>query len=71
MKIIGSQMRELLNESGMILHERRSPTEVILFDPIAKTLELWSMNDDHAGFTIEIDGVGYEFVKTESVHDYV
>jgi hypothetical protein len=26
-------------------------------------LELWSLCDDHAGYTIEIEGKGYEFVR--------
>jgi len=41
---------------------RPNAGEVILEDESGKR-ELWAANDDHAGYTVEIDGWGYEFVR--------
>jgi hypothetical protein len=62
MKTIGSQKRETLEESGLTLHKRISKKEVILAD--GDKFELWFLNDHHAGYTIEIDGKGYEFAHS-------
>jgi hypothetical protein len=61
MKTIGSQTREKLEESGCVLYERSSPTEVILLDEFTGNLEVWLENDHAACYVIEIDGKGYEF----------
>jgi hypothetical protein len=61
----GSQRREKIEQTDMVLEKRKSPTEVILRDkndPNAP-LELWSLSDDYAGYVIEIDGKGYEFIS--------
>jgi hypothetical protein len=63
MKTIGSQKRELLSESGMKLHKRLSKTEVELKDKTDGNIELWSLNDHFAGYVIEINGKGYEFIR--------
>ena len=65
----GSQYREQLEESDYRVHERRSDTEVILVDTDTGLHELWVMNDDFAGYVIEIDGKGYEFVSSVSADD--
>lgn len=67
MKKIGSQTRELLDVSGMDLiydeGEHTEETGVILQDRGGGGFELWIKNDWYAGHVIEIDGVGYEFVR--------
>lgn len=62
---IGSQSREPLNESGYKLFMRVSDTDVILMsEENSQICELWCAEDDHVGYTIEVDGVGYEFIRT-------
>jgi hypothetical protein len=61
MKTIGSQKRELLSESGMTICKKYKK-EVILADRNGDH-ELWVLNDHYAGYVIEIDGKGYEFVR--------
>lgn len=67
MKKIGSQTRELLEESGMdLIYDEDEHTEkcgVILQDRGGGGFELWIKHDSYAGHVIEIDGVGYEFVR--------
>jgi hypothetical protein len=65
MKTIGSQKRELLSESGMTLYKKLPKGEVQLKDRNGN-LELWVLNDHYAGYVIEIDGKGYEFVRCVS-----
>lgn len=60
MKTIGSQKRESLSESGMTLHKRIDRNQVHLKDADGN-MELWIRNDHFAGYTIEINKVGYEF----------
>jgi len=60
-KQIGSQYRETLKESGCTLVERPGPGEVIL--DCDGQLELWAVNDHHAGYTIQVGRWGYEFVR--------
>ena len=61
MKQIGSQTRELLEESGMDLiydeGEHAENTGVILQDRGGSNPELWIKNDQYAGYVIEIDGL--------------
>jgi hypothetical protein len=53
MKIIGSQHREILKESGYKLVGRFHRV-VILEDPADGHKELWYANDSHAGYTIQV-----------------
>lgn len=64
-KEIGSQRREKIENSDMEIATRISPTEVILKykDDDKLPHELWILRDDFAGYVIEIDGKGYEFVR--------
>jgi hypothetical protein len=62
-KTIGSQKREPLSESGYELI-KMSRKEVILKDRDSGKQELWVKNDDYAGYVIEINGKGYEFVRS-------
>jgi len=59
----GSQMRQKIEDSEYDLFKRLSPEEVILTDTDTGKKELWALNDDHSGFTVEIRGRGYEFVR--------
>ena len=59
---IGSQHRETLQEAGYNLVSRNDEC-VLLENKDTKKLELWALNDDFAGYVIEVDGKGYEFVS--------
>lgn len=66
MKRIGSQTRETLDEAGYkFLGYLGDDKETIVIqangNPTQK--EIWVMRDDHAGYTIEFEGVGFEFVR--------
>lgn len=63
MKRFGSQIRETLSEAGYTLVERLEHGEVIVADEDGKR-ELWFEHDDNAGYTLEIEGRGYEFVRS-------
>lgn len=65
MRQTGSQTRETLREAGYDLHQRINSKEVVLLSD-AGQLELWVANDHHFGYTIEIDGVGYEYISSVS-----
>jgi hypothetical protein len=66
---IGSQVRESLSESGyIVVAHTPHDGEVILKDDGGK-LELWFAHDDHAGYTVAIDGIGYEFIRTATPLD--
>lgn len=57
----GSQSRERIEETDYILVEHLEDGQVVLAD--GDVLELWVKNDGFAGYTIEIGGIGYEFVR--------
>lgn len=59
---IGSQNRETLEDAGLRLVAGMDDGEVILADGDKR--ELWQRNDHFAGYVVEIDGVGYEFVRS-------
>ncbi len=63
MKTIGSQKREPISETDYELVCRNGGS-VTLRDKTNGRKELWYLNDHHAGYTIEIDGLGYEFVTS-------
>ena len=62
-------MRETLEEAGYTLVAHTHHNEVILKDGDNVHLEVWQKHDDHAGYTVEINGVGYEFVRTALATD--
>ena len=62
---IGSQNREPLSESRYSLVSLNDG-EAILCDHEFGKLEYWYENDHHAGYTIEINGIGYEFARSEA-----
>lgn len=59
---IGSQYRETLEEAGYRLVSKNDEY-ALLENKDTNKLELWAEKDDYAGYVIEIDGVGYEFVS--------
>ena len=66
MKTIGSQTRETLAENGdyHFIGFLDNRTSVILENVGDGKRELWAKNDHFAGYVLEIDGVGFEFVAT-------
>jgi len=63
-KRFGSQSREPIEESEYSLLRKLDQGEVILLDKTNGHQELWSQNNNFAGYVIEIDGIGYEFVTS-------
>ena len=63
MQKIGSQTRETLEESGrkLIALHLNGKEALLNYDG---SCERWVLNDDYAGYVIEINGQGYEFVAT-------
>ena len=62
MRKIGSQTRVTIEEAEMFLAWVNMDGSVVLDDGDGN-LELWTPNDDYAGYVIDIDGRGYEFVR--------
>ncbi len=60
-RIVGSQIRESLTSAGYSLVSLSDDGEAILRE--GDKLELWQANDYFAGYTLEIKGVGYEFIR--------
>jgi len=61
-----SQIRKTLDEAGYELQylesdEQGEPCQAVLLSDTG-VLEVWYVCDDHCGYTIEIDGIGYEYV---------
>lgn len=61
---IGSQTREPIEETEYRLLARPKDGIAVLHNTITDTLEEWIANDDHAGYTIQIDRWGYEFARS-------
>lgn len=59
----GSQKRESLETAGYELVSRKGGREVILKEKDTGKYELWGRKDDFAGYTIDIGGKGYEFIR--------
>jgi hypothetical protein len=59
MTMIGSQIRETLAEAGIEYYYRSNFHTVVLLND--GKFEIWFRNNNHAGYTIEVEGVGYEF----------
>lgn len=63
METIGSQKREKIEKLPYRVLKWLPNKEVILRDDNGKK-ELWIENDHFAGYVIEINHIGYEFVRT-------
>jgi len=60
-----SQIREKIEDLNvMVAVPKNSDGEIVLYDEEEEKFELWVERDDCAGYVIEIDGVGFEFVRT-------
>jgi hypothetical protein len=70
MRQIGSQTREKIENTeykvSAIEGNETTGRNAILLRADGKE-ELWTENDDFAGYVIEIDGAGYEFVRDMKV----
>lgn len=64
MRKYGSQIRETLEEAGYIVLRRQGRNAVILAAGIDGKEELWGKHNDNPGYTIEVDGQGYEFIRS-------
>ena len=64
MKHISSQIVDTLNESGYTLISRPSKREVVLQHIDSNQKELWTCNNDFAGYVIKIGRWKYEFAST-------
>lgn len=67
METIGSQTREPIEDTEYELLEfveYSSGRDAILINKETKTRELWVQRDDFAGYVIEINGKGFEFVRS-------
>jgi len=64
MRTTSSQVRERLEDSGRTLIALHLNGRQALLN-YNGSCELWTLNDHYAGYVIEIDGKGFEFVRTE------
>lgn len=72
MQKIGSQYRETLEEAGYeLLGFEDDEATAILRDPDSGEESLWYRHDCHAGYTVEIQGVGYEYGMARPYQDEV
>jgi hypothetical protein len=66
--IVGSQSREPIEDTEYVVAAKINDEisdEVLLREKTEdSSFELWSRNDDFAGYTIVIDGKGYEFIRS-------
>lgn len=63
MLVIGSQRRETVDDAGYEFDTRLDSETIVLLNE-DKEPEVWGLNDDHAGWTLEYDGKGYEFIRS-------
>lgn len=61
LRVIGSQRRIKLEDTSYKLVSLRGEKAVL---DAGDHYEEWALNDHHAGYTIEIDGLGFEFVTS-------
>lgn len=64
MKKFGSQIRDSLSEANYLVEKELPDNHVVLKDTTSNKLELWVLNDTYAGYVIEINNLGYEFVSS-------
>lgn len=58
---LGSQIREKIEDTAYTV--RRKAGRLVSLEA-GTHREVWAKNDHHAGYTLEIDGVGYEFISS-------
>ncbi len=62
-KQIGSQYRETLKDAGLRI-AWPTPRGYVLQDKETGAYSLWERCDDFAGYVVEIEGVGHEFLSS-------
>jgi hypothetical protein len=62
-EVRGSQRREDWQSAGYTQYMLGQQGAAFLMDEDGE-LELWQSHDSHAGYTVVIEGIGYEFVRT-------
>lgn len=66
MKQVGSQIRDNIEDTEYIIDviegDKLTGRNALLLNA-QENLELWTENDNFAGYVIVIDNVGYEFVR--------
>lgn len=61
---IGSQKRQTLKEAGYVFIKDNCNGSVVVLQKEFNSYELWQLNDDYAGYVLDIYGFGYEFVRS-------
>ena len=65
MRTIGSQTRDKLEDTEYeFIQWQDMSRSVLLKNTATGNYEQWDRNDDFAGYVIEINGIGFEFVTT-------
>ena len=78
METIGSQKREKIEDTNYTVQfmdehlvlsahgvkRMEVGPDAVLLNKETGIAELWTQRDDFAGYVIEIDGIGYEFVRS-------
>jgi hypothetical protein len=59
----GGYLYETVEESGYKLIRRMRGNRLIVLEDQAGNQELWCRNDHHAGYTVTIGKMGYEFMR--------
>lgn len=68
---IGSQYRATPQEEGYSIVDRPDPDTIIFHNFTTNEFELWAKRDDFDGFVLEVDGIGYEFIRSGDTPDLV
>lgn len=64
MRTIGSQTREKIEDTSYEICQVYKNTAILMNMETGIT-EVWTKNDHFAGYVIEINGIGYEFVREQ------
>lgn len=69
LKHINTQTREPIEDTEYVLlslDDKDNPPEALIYNPVTKLTELWIHRDGFAGYVLEIDKIGYEFVSSRA-----
>lgn len=65
---IGSQSRERIEDTSYRVVWKGTDGGMVVEDTETGKREFWYQNDHHSGYTLEVDGLGYEFVSDRDVY---
>ena len=65
MQEIGSQLREHISETNNIILSVNEQ-ELIVKDKNTGDVEFWQASNNFAGYVLEVNDIGFEFVRTMS-----